>query len=244
MEVKNININFKQYGKEDGENIILLHGWGQKIEVMDSIGKRLEKDFKITNIDLPGFGESEEPPFGYTIYDYYEVIEELLRKLKIKKPIIIGHSFGGSISIIYAAKRPVSKLILLAAPFKRSSKKNSFKIALLKTMKNVPIIKNLEEYMKSKIGSKDYKNATPLMRKVLVNVVNEDITEYLKQIDAPTLLIWGTKDTAVSIEDARYAESIMKNAGLVEYEDATHYAFLERLDQTIKVLYSFLGNDK
>ena len=54
------------------------------------------------------------------------------------------------------------------------------------------------------------------MREILVNVVNADLTKELKQINAPTLLIWGTNDTAVPIEEAKYAESVMKNAALIE----------------------------
>ena len=77
----------------------------------------------------------------------------------------------------------------------------------------------------------------------VVNVVNEDLTGYLKQISVPTLLIWGDLDTAVPIEDARYAESIMEDAGLVVYEGCTHYAYLERINQTISVLRSFLGGN-
>lgn len=244
MKVKDINVSYVQYGNEKGKNVVLLHGWGQNTLMMDPIGKGLEKDFYITNIDLPGFGKSEEPPFGYTIYDYYEVLEDLLEELKIKNPILIGHSFGGSIAIVYAAKKPVYKLVLLASPFKRRAKKNSFKLKMLKMMKNVPIIKGLEDYMKTKIGSKDYRNASPVMRRVLVNTVNEDLTEYLKQIKCSTLLLWGSEDTAVKLEDAKYAESIMKDAGLVVYEGCTHYAYLERINQTINVLNKFLESDK
>lgn len=241
MNIKDVNINYIQYGNKKGKDIVLLHGWGQNIEMMDPIGKGLEKDFFITNIDLPGFGKSSEPTYGYTIYDYYEVLDELLTKLKIKNPILIGHSFGGRISIIYAAKKKVDKLVLLSSPFRRSNKKNSIKVKLLKFMKKVPVIKELESYMKTKIGSTDYKNATPMMRTILVNTVNEDLTGYLKQISNPTLLIWGDNDTAVSVEDAKYAESIMKDAGLVIYEGCTHYAYLERLDQTVNILNNFLG---
>jgi pimeloyl-ACP methyl ester carboxylesterase len=244
VKVKDININYVQYGNKDGKNVVLLHGWGQNTEMMDPIGKGLESDFYITNIDLPGFGKSDEPPYGYTIYDYYEVLDLLLKELKIKNPILIGHSFGGSLSIVYAAKRPVHKLVLLASPFRRSDKKKSFKVKLLKFMKKVPVINQLEDYMKTKIGSRDYRNASPIMKKVLVNTINEDKTEYLKQIECPTLLIWGTEDTAVKLEDAKYAESIMKDAGLVIFEGCTHYAYLERLDQTKKVLNNFLESDK
>ena len=144
---------------------------------------------------------------------------------------------------MYAAKKKVSKLVLLSAPFRRSTKKNTFKVRVLKFLKKVPVVKELESYMKTKIGSSDYRNASPMMRNILVNVVNEDLTGYLKQISVPTLLIWGDLDTAVPIEDAKYAESIMEDAGLVVYEGCTHYAYLERINQTISVLRSFLGGN-
>lgn len=244
MNIKDVYVNFIQYGNKSGKNIVLLHGWGQNIEMMDPIGKRLQKDFYITIIDLPGFGKSSEPTYGYTVYDYFEIVDELLRKLKIKNPIMIGHSFGGRISIIYAAKKGVEKLVLLASPFKRSVKKNTFKIKLLKFLKKVPVVKELESYMKTKIGSRDYRNATPIMRLILVNTVNEDLTEYLKQIESPTLLIWGDLDTEEPLEDAKYAETIMKDAGLIIYQGATHYAYLERINEVINVLNVFLKEGK
>lgn len=244
MNIKDVNINFIQYGNKKGKNVILLHGWGQNISMMDPIGKRLEKDFHITNIDLPGFGNSSEPTYGYTIYDYYEVIDELLTKLKIDNPILIGHSFGGRIAIVYAAKKKVDKLVLLSSPFKRSLKKNTLKVKILKTLKKIPVLNELEAFMKTKIGSTDYKNATPMMRTILVNTVNEDLTEYLKQINAPTLLVWGSLDNDVSLEDAKYAESIMKDAGLIIYEGATHYAYLEKINELTKSLNIFLKEGK
>ena len=244
MNIKDVYVNFIQYGNKSGKNIVLLHGWDKNIEMIDTIGKRLQKDFYITIIDLPGFGKSSEPTYGYTVYDYFEIVDELLRKLKIKNPIMIGHSFGGRISIIYAAKKGVEKLVLLASPFKRSVKKNTFKIKLLKFLKKVPVVKELESYMKTKIGSRDYRNATPIMRLILVNTVNEDLTEYLKQIESPTLLIWGDLDTEAPLEDAKYAETIMKDAGLIIYQGATHYAYLERINEVINVLNVFLKEGK
>lgn len=243
MNIKDVFVNYIQYGNKNGKDVVLLHGWGQNIEMMNPIGKGLESDYYITVIDLPGFGSSSEPTYAYTIYDYYEIVSELLTKLKIDNPVMIGHSFGGRVAIVYAAKKKVSKLVLLSAPFRRSTKRNTFKVKVLKFLKKVPVVKELESYMKTKIGSSDYRNASPMMRNILVNVVNEDLTGYLKQISVPTLLIWGDLDNAVPIEDARYAESIMEDAGLVVYEGCTHYAYLERINQTISVLRSFLGGN-
>ena len=241
MNIKDVNINYIQYGNPKGKDVVLLHGWGQNIEMMNPIGKGLQKDYRITILDLPGFGKSGEPTYGWTIYDYYEMLCEFLKKLKIKNPILVGHSFGGRISIIYSAKEKTEKLVLLSAPYKKSTKKNSIKIKILKFLKKIPLLKNLEDYVKTKVGSRDYRDASPTMRRILVNTVNEDLTEYLKQIDVPTLLIWGDNDTAVKVEDAKEAEDMMKDAGLIIYEGCTHYAYLERIDQTINVLKSFFG---
>lgn len=243
MIIKDVDVNYIDYGSKENP-MVFLHGWAQNIEMMKMLGDNFSLNHRIIILDLPGFGKSSEPTYGYTVYDYFEIVDELLRKLKIKNPIMIGHSFGGRISIIYAAKKGVEKLVLLASPFKRSVKKNTFKIKLLKFLKKVPVVKELESYMKTKIGSRDYRNATPIMRLILVNTVNEDLTEYLKQIESPTLLIWGDLDTEAPLEDAKYAETIMKDAGLIIYQGATHYAYLERINEVINVLNVFLKEGK
>lgn len=244
MKIKDIEINYTQYGNKKGKNVVLLHGWGQNIKVMDVIGKRLDKYFYITNIDFPGFGNSEEPKKALTIYEYEEILYELLKKLKIDNPILIGHSFGGRVSIIYASKHKVEKLVLLGAPFRVKDKKQSLKTKILKILKKLPILNEYEDYFKSKIGSTDYRNATSIMRETLVNVVNTDLTDNLKEISTPTILVWGTNDVEVPIEEAMYAKSIMKNAALIELHRGTHYAFIEQIDRLIKILENFFEVDK
>ena len=241
MNIKDVNINYVQYGNSKGKDVVLLHGWGQNIDMMNPIGERLKNDYHITILDLPGFGKSSEPTYDWTIYDYYEMLKEFLKELKIKNPVLIGHSFGGRISIIYASKEKVDKLVLLASPFRKSVKKDTLKIKILKFLKKVPLLKDLEDYAKTKIGSTDYRNASPVMRKILVNTVNEDLESCVRNIKVPTVLIWGDNDTAVSVEDARYMESIIPDAGLIVYEGCTHYAYLERLGDTVNILKSFLG---
>lgn len=238
INIKGVNINYLDYGKKSGKTIVLLHGWGQNIEMMDMLGKPFVETHRIINIDLPGFGKSEEPVDSWCLEDYAEMIHLLLDELKVKKPIIIGHSFGGRIAIKYAGCKQVEKVVLLSSPFRPSGKK-SFKTKLLKLLKKVPLLNKLEDWAKSKIGSRDYKAASPIMRGVLVKAVNEDLTEDAKNIKAPVIIIFGDQDTEVSVSEAKYLESIIKNAGLVVYDGCTHYAYLERLNQTIAVLKEF-----
>ncbi|MGI6324379.1 MAG: alpha/beta fold hydrolase [Bacilli bacterium] len=242
IKIKDININYVQYGK--GKDVILLHGWGQNIDMMTPIGNRLKNKYRITIIDLPGFGQSEEPTFSWTIYDYYDMLCELIEHLKIKRPTIVGHSFGGRIGIIYAAYKDIDKLVLLAAPFEKTVVNMSILVRMFRWLKKVPIINKLEHVVKKYIGSKDYRLASNIMRQILVNTINEDLTECVKKIECPTLLIWGSNDTVVSLESAKRLEALIKDSGLIVYEGLSHYAYLENIDQTVAILNNFLSNKK
>lgn len=241
-KIKNTKVNYVLYGTGD-KVVVLLHGWGQNIEMMKPIGDNLSKNYQVLIVDLPGFGKSEEPSKVWTMYDYAECIHELLQKLKINKPILMGHSFGGKISLIYSSKYEVEKLVLFASPYRKGIKKLSLKTKILKGLKKIPGINKLEGYAKKHIGSQDYRQASEFMRKILVEHVNLDITEDIKKIKCPTLLIWGTLDKQVPIEEAYVLEKLIKDSGLVIYEGCTHYAYLERLGQTVNVLKSFLGGE-
>lgn len=241
---KDININYEFYDNNSNINLIFLHGWGQNIEMMQPIAKPFIKKNNVLIIDLPGFGNSEEPKEIWSIYDYADMVHDFVKELKLKNPMLIGHSFGGKISLCYGTKYQPNKLVLLASPYKKKIQKESLKLKTLKALKKVPGLNKLEGTVKKHIGSTDYKNASEMMRKILVDHVNLDLTSELEKVKCPTLLIWGTNDAAVDYEDAIELEKKIKDCGLVTYEGCTHYAYLERLNQTINVLNSFIGDEK
>ena len=172
--------------------------------------------------------------------DFVDMIHELLNTLNIKNPILIGHSFGGKISLLYASKYPVKKLILFGSPFKVKKNPQSLKVRTLKKLKTLPGLNKVAEVMKKHIGSTDYRNASPMMRDILVRHVNTDITENVKKINCPTIIIWGTNDAAVPIEDAYELETLIKDSAVIPYEGCTHYAYLERLNQTVSIIQNFI----
>ena len=238
---KEIKVNYEYYNNDSNTSLIFLHGWGQNIEMMMPIAKPFIKNNNVLIIDLPGFGDSEEPKEVWDIYEYTELVNDMVKELKIKNPTLIGHSFGGKISLCYATKYKVDKLVLLASPYKKKIKKESLKLRLLKKLKKVPGLNKFENVVKKHMGSRDYRNASEMMRNILVKHVNLDLSEELNKINCSTLLIWGTNDQEVDYEDAVELEKIIKDCGLVTYEGCTHYAYLERLNQTINVLKSFIG---
>ncbi len=237
IKIDNLNINYIQYG--EGSDILLLHGWGQNIEMMKFLGDNFADNHRITILDFPGFGESDEPLSPWTIKDYSLLIEKLVKELDIKKPVVMGHSFGGRVAIYYSSNNPIEKLVLFGSPCIRKDKELPLSVKILKGIKRLPGMDKLGEYMKQYIGSRDYKAASPIMRQTLVNVVNEDLTPYAMQIEEPTLLIWGQDDTEAPVSDAKELEQIMNDAALIVLP-GTHYAYLENLNQVVNILNSFI----
>lgn len=235
-KIRNLDINYVQYGS--GKDIVLLHGWGQNIQMMDPIGKNLEKKYRITILDFPGFGSSQSPEFAYTINDYTEFLHEFIESLKINNPTLIGHSFGGRVAIKYASRYEINKLVLFGAPFKVHNQ-NSLKVKILKSLKKIKFLDKFGEEMKKHIGSRDYKAASGVMREILVNTVNTDLTIDAGKIKNETLLIWGENDTEVSVMEAKELEKTIKNSALIVLP-GTHYAYLENLGRVISILEHFL----
>lgn len=239
IKMKEIEVNYIQYGSGK-KDIVLLHGWGQNIEMMQPLGDPFCEEYRITILDLPGFGKSTEPPTAWNIYEYSDFLGDFLAKLNVTCPILMGHSFGGRISICYAATHDVEKVVLFGAPCIRKQQAPSRKEKLFKRLKKVPGLNFVAEYAKKYIGSRDYKAASPIMRETLVKVVNEDLSASAKQIKVPTLLIWGDQDREAPVEEARELEGILQDAGLIVFPGCSHYAYLENLPQVIRILKEFL----
>ena len=233
---KNIKINYKQYG--EGDDLVLLHGWGQNIDMMKPLGDKFSDRYRITIIDLPGFGVSEEPDSAYTIFDYTDVVYELLTSLNIINPILVGHSFGGRIAIVYASKYKVNKLVLFGSPCVRHEYK-SLKQSFYKQIKKIKILNPLVNFMKNHTGSIDYRNASPRMKEILVKTVNQDLSDYARRIKCSVLLIWGENDEAVPVSEAKELDNLLIDSALIVLP-GTHYCYLENLNQVVNILNNFI----
>lgn len=245
-------LNLHYTDSEKGEKtVILMHGWGCDHTTVASIERVASScGYRVVNVDFPGFGDSQEPTDVWGVEDYTRQIEALTKELGIKSPILLGHSFGGRVGILYASRNQVEKLILVdAAGIKpKRSLKYYWKVYSFKAVKRLMYLflgkdaaeKRLD-VKRAKAGSSDYANASPMMRRILSKVVNEDLTDRLHLIKAPTLLIWGENDTATPLSDAQKMEKLIPDAGLVSFPGCGHYSFLDNPIQFAAVLRSFLG---
>lgn len=247
--IEDIRLHYNETGPADGANIVLMHGWGCNHTTLASIEKILNEKMHVYNIDLPGFGKSQEPNSVWGIEEYTRVIEQMIDKLGISNPILLGHSFGGRISILLSSRNQVNKVVLTdAAGIKpKRSMKYYTKVYSYKFLKHLlPLIFGkkkgnliLDKY-RGKSGSSDYNQASPMMRAILSKCVNEDLKHVMPNISAPTLLIWGENDTATPLSDAKTMERLIPDSGLVSFPGCGHYSFLDNPIGYKAVLKEFL----
>lgn len=252
INLTDVRLNYIQSG--EGQNVILLHGWGANIGAFRPVHEHLAKHFNVYSIDFPGFGESQEPPEPWGVEDYTDLLREFITKLKIDNPILVGHSFGGRVSIYYAAKYGGIKKIILVDSAGIKPKRNPsyyIKVYTYKACKNILKLPGLRKHadtiltkIKTKTGSADYRNVSGVMQQTLVKVVNEDLQHLMPKIKVPTLLIWGENDEATPVSDGKRMEELIPNAGLVVLKNAGHYAYLDQLHQFLIIVDKFLEEDR
>ena len=224
----------------EGDALLLLHGWGCDRNIWKATAEVLRHHFMVVAVDFAGFGKSQEPREVWGVEEYTRSIEALVKELGVVRPIVVGHSFGGKVALLYASKYEVEKLILFGSPCIRIEEPLPLTVRILKKLKKLPGLNEFGEFMKQYIGSRDYKAATPIMRQTLVEVVNEDLSKFAREIEEPTLLIWGENDTEAPLNEAKELEKIMNDAALIVLP-GTHYAYLENLPQVVNILNSFFG---
>lgn len=221
------DINMKIEGS--GQAIIFLHGWGGSMKLMDPLYDSFKNQYQVCNLDLPGFGKSKEPDNAYTIYDYVKVIREIVKKYQLIDPIFIAHSFGARIAFIYASVYPCSYLIITGGAGIKPKRTFDYylKVYTYKLLKWFKI--------ENQFGSTDYQNASMMMKKILVNVVNENIEETIKKIDCPILLVWGEKDQDTPLYMAEKIKNLNNKCSLIVFEEEDHYAYYHQIHRFIAI---------
>ena len=252
VQVNGKKINYEVSGQ--GKPIVLLHGWLASLETMAPLARHLEKHFKVYSIDVIGFGKSELPDKPLNTNDFGDFLKELLEKLEIENPILIGHSNGGRMIINFAGRNlgKINKIVLIdsAGIIPKRKPKYYIRTYTFKVLKNIfkilpktEMVNNLKDRILGKFVSSDYKNSPDVLKKTMSIILNEDQKYLMPNIKAPTLLIWGDKDTATPIEDGKTMEKLIPGSGLVTYEGAGHFSYLDKLSNCLLVLDEFFKDD-
>ena len=235
--IDGLRFHFRVSGK--GSNVVLMHGWGCSTEIWAGIEAEFAKNFRVWNIDFPGFGQSQAPDTPWGVEDYTRNFEQFCQMNSIDNPTLVGHSFGGRVAIVFASRNQVNKMILVdaAGVLPVRGLKYYAKVYSYKAMKHLaPMLLGKERGEKliaqrrKASGSSDYNALPEAMRGTFVKVVNQDLCPYMPQIKAPTLVIGGEKDLSLGGNASREIAAKIPGAELRMYEQWGHGLYEEAKD--------------
>ncbi len=250
--IQGLETHYSDEGK--GAPLVLLHGWGASAESLAGVVADLVDRFRCVAVDLPGFGWSQPPPVAWGTGEYAAHVLHLLRGLGIQRFACLGHSFGGRVAIRLAAGEParVGRLVLVASSGIRPPRGARYyvRVGMAKLMMRVlslPVWGKAGERMLARrlerIGSRDYRSAGP-MRPTLVRLVNEDLTPVLPTVQAPTLILWGDRDTEVPRRHMEIMQARIRGSRLVVFEGVGHFPFLDRPAEFCVEVKGFLEGEQ
>ena len=251
-KIDSITVNYIDEG--EGEIVLLLHGWGANITLYTGIINVLSQNHRVIAPDMPGFGKTTEPPEPWCVDDYVDFVIKFIASFGFTQFSIVVHSFGGRVFFKMNVREglpfTIEKAVLIdsAGILPKKSLRQKVSLRCYKIGRAVMSTKVLHflypdavDNMRRRRGSADYNSATPTMRATLVKVVNEDLEPLMHLVKCPTLLIWGDKDTATPLSDARRMEELIPDAGLVVCEGAGHFSFAEQAPKVHGALTAFFA---
>ncbi len=204
----------ESYG-DGAPQVLWLHGWQRsKADFAAAATTLAHRGIASVALDLPGFGSSPPPPHAGGARYYSDLVATILRDDLPRPVVLVGHSFGGRVGVVLAARHPdhVTGLVLTGVPLLpregRSTSPLAYRVIRSLSQRGLVSTARLEA-ARQKYGSADYRQAQGVMRDVLVASVNERYDDELRQWRGPTVLLWGDGDSDVPVDVASRAAEIL-----------------------------------
>ena len=257
---ENTQIHYLQVG--DGEDVLLLHGIGASVFSWRKVIEDLSEYYKVTAIDLLGFGESGKPKdFIYDLDGHADTVAQFMQAQGIDKVTLVGSSMGATIGAKVAIDHPqlVRKLVLLAPAsdpkrvphwlklpsfHKFGSSLNKFLTPWLMQQILKKVVSDHKQINRAMIESymKPYKandSATPGFFLSFNTLMDRRLPGLFADLTQPTLVVYGTKDPQVSEKSVDHLSDIITTAKVVKIADCGHHVMEDKPRQTATLIRDF-----
>ena len=262
IDVAGTRLHVRDSGAKTAPAVIFLHGFGASLHTWEPWAAVLAKDLRVIRIDLPGSGLSlPDPTNDYTDKRSLQIINTLMDKLGLARVSLVGNSIGGRISWTFAGTYParVDKLVLVspdgfASPGFEYGKQPEvpavaklMRLSLPKpllTMSLKPAYAN-PATMTDELATRyhDMMLAQGSRDALLARMAQTELTDprpILKQITAPTLLVWGEQDAMIPFANSNDYLNAIKGARRVSFKGVGHLPHEEAPAESVTAVHDFL----
>jgi len=263
--VDGIEWPYLEGGPEDGDTVVLVHGFGGEKDQWTQMAGHLTKTHHVIIPDLPGFGESgaKGREMSYHTAKQAERLRGFLRAIGVDKFHIAGNSMGGMIALRYAEAFPgdLLSMTLLNNAGIVGKERTELEIALEdgKNLLSVSVPDDVDRllaflaheplavpapfkkvmYEKAK-AHEDLHNQI-FFEELAVEAQEDAFNDRLHLIHTPTLIIWGTHDRLLHVTCADVLREGLPKAHCVIFEETGHVPMMEKPKETADEVLGFIG---
>ncbi len=240
---KTYEVEYEYLFSDNPKTLLLLHGWGGNKDSFTKVKKIFKSNYNILSISFPPLNLYTKQTYStipLDMCDYKNIVLNILQLLNLNSVIIICHSFGFRVSLMLTTTNINIEKIIVTGGAGIRVKPNFFK--KLKNQFNSIFLKSNPEYF-NKVASNEYISLSNIDRQTFKNVVNKDLTDYVKNLTCPTLLFWGTKDTATPMKIFKTIKKFNPDVKYKIIKNGTHFCYLDHSGLFIDCCDKFLKGD-
>ncbi|MBL7849812.1 MAG: alpha/beta hydrolase [Cyclobacteriaceae bacterium] len=253
----------------NGETIVFLHGIPGSSNSWIKVAEELSRDFHVIVPDLMGFGRSSKPQSDYYMTGQSKCLYELLVKKDVQDIYLVGHDFGGPVSVTFSKQHPdirVKKMALMATNlFIDTPIPGPMKIA------KVPLLGQLffkmmagttfgfkqmykqgayykQEFTLAEFSKHISSNNKYFTYKIFYKSLADlkknyaEVQKRLGEIEIPVLIVWGDKDPFFPVSVGDRSAMAIKYSTMITYKDTGHFIPEERPAKLVNDLRRFILN--
>jgi pimeloyl-ACP methyl ester carboxylesterase len=234
-----------------------LHGFTESLKIWTGFSTQLSKKYRVITIDLPGHGKSDCIAPVHTMEAMAEVIYTVLKKLKVNKCLMVGHSMGGYVTLAFASKYPkmlrgFSLFHSHCFPDNSAEQENRNRtIAIVNQDKFsyvaqfIPSLFPVEVHKKySKLIERLIQRASKMEKEGVVAAlegmkVRKDQSEFLKNTTLPVLFILGQKDSRAPVSRLYEMIALPAVSEILLMRECGHMGYIEAPEETLNAILGF-----
>ena len=249
-----MRLRYAEQGDPKGTPVILLHGYGDSSFSYSRVLPLMSANYRIFALDQRGHGDSDRPASGYKLSDFAADVVAFMDAKNLKKAIVVGHSMGSFVAQQVAVTEPdrVEKLVLIGSA---TTARNAVVFDLQKAVNKLkdPVSRDFvrdfqysvvhrappDEFM-NRVIAESLKVPARVWRDAAAGMLSSDAKSQLGKIKAPTLIIWGDKETVFLRDEQDALVSAIPNAVLKVYAETGHCPNWEKPEQFVKDFEEFV----
>lgn len=250
----NETIYYREQGT--GPTVILLHGFPMNLHVWDEMAEKLSDTYHVVTPDLPGFGKSPGLPEGFTLEDVARTLGRWMAEKGLSRPVIVGHSLGGYVTLALAGQAPDSlagMCLFHSTALADGEEKKRSRNKVLEFIEKQGVEAFTSNFISQLYADPQHSSITRVKniavqssRAAVAGYTiamrdRKDRTDVLKHFSRPVLFLAGDKDAGIPIETIRRQAALNPLAEAVVLHDVAHMGMFEAEVTCLKNLRKFIG---